>query len=221
MAFGVGTQAGGVNAIALGQSANASAENAVALGANSVADEANTVSVGATGSERKITHMAAGVADTDGVNVSQLKDTAATTLQQANTYTDEQLVAANNYTDQQIALITNAAPAASSADLDALRAEMNDRFSGVDDRLNSIDDQLRRMNRRMGQLGAMAMATSQGLATPEPGDNFFGVGVGHSEGQNAIAANLRHRFENRVLLSVGVARSSDVSAVGAGVGWAW
>ncbi|HVE07414.1 MAG TPA: YadA-like family protein [Paraburkholderia sp.] len=64
----------GSEAVAIGGNAQASAANAVALGANAVADRANTVSVGAAGNERQITHVAAGTADTDAVNVRQLKE---------------------------------------------------------------------------------------------------------------------------------------------------
>lgn len=63
----------GVNSTAAGANAFASAENTVALGANTVADRANSVSVGSAGHERQITNVAAGTADTDAVNVAQLK----------------------------------------------------------------------------------------------------------------------------------------------------
>jgi autotransporter adhesin len=66
-------QASGANSTAIGANALASASNAVALGANAVADRADTVSVGAAGQERQITNVKAGTADTDAVNVSQLK----------------------------------------------------------------------------------------------------------------------------------------------------
>ncbi|CAD6530719.1 YadA-like family protein [Paraburkholderia metrosideri] len=65
--------ASGIDSVAIGGGANASAKNSVALGANSVADRADTVSVGASGAERQITNVAAGTADTDAVNVGQLK----------------------------------------------------------------------------------------------------------------------------------------------------
>ena len=50
--------------------------NSVALGYGSVAAEDNVVSVGTTrkGGSRRIVNLAAGIKDTDGVNVSQLKD---------------------------------------------------------------------------------------------------------------------------------------------------
>ncbi|MCZ4072109.1 YadA-like family protein [Agrobacterium sp. LMR679] len=93
-AVGAGSNAAADNSLALGSLAEVTAENSVALGAGSVADGstlANTaftptgdltgiagiapvgeVSVGSAGSERRITNVAAGSADTDAVNVSQL-----------------------------------------------------------------------------------------------------------------------------------------------------
>jgi len=63
----------GADSVAIGGGAQAAFSSSVALGANAVADRANSVSVGFTGGERQITHVAAGTADTDAVNVAQLK----------------------------------------------------------------------------------------------------------------------------------------------------
>lgn len=71
-AVGNDAQATASNSTALGNSAFASANNSVALGQGSVADRENSVSVGTVGGERQITNVAAGVAPTDAVNVSQL-----------------------------------------------------------------------------------------------------------------------------------------------------
>ncbi|WP_346778444.1 YadA-like family protein [Paraburkholderia sp. Tr-20389] len=73
IAIGGAAVAQGANSIAIGSNASASAANSVALGQGSVADRANSVSVGSAGNERQITNVAAGTADTDAVNVSQLK----------------------------------------------------------------------------------------------------------------------------------------------------
>ncbi|MGT7661368.1 YadA-like family protein, partial [Escherichia coli] len=73
------------------------------------------------GNERQITNVAAGTADTDAVNVKQLNDKAAETLNAANSYTDNKITetknelnttinnakneainTANNYTDTKI-----------------------------------------------------------------------------------------------------------------------
>ena len=236
LAVGGSSNAAGEFASAMGRSANASADastaigynsaasavNSVALGANSVADQDNTVSVGAAGAERRVTNVAAGTADTDGVNVSQLNDTAATTLQQANTYTDGALQQANSYTDQQIALLGGGGGGGvAPADLEQLRSEMNDRFSGVDDRLNAIDDELRDLNRRLGRVGAMSMAQMQANGTADVGENYLGLGVSRSEGESAVALNLRRRVTQHWAFSVGASKSGDISAVGGGLGFSW
>ncbi|MFT4435238.1 YadA family autotransporter adhesin [Caballeronia sp. 15715] len=90
--------ASGTHAVAMGANATASAANSVALGAGSLADRASSVSVGAVGNERQITNVAAGTLATDAVNLSQLNQSASSTLSQANSYTDQRF----NNTDQQI-----------------------------------------------------------------------------------------------------------------------
>ena len=66
------------NAVVLGHNAKVTGEGGVALGAGSVADRANAVSVGSKGAERQIINVAAGTANTDAVNVSQLKKVSDT-----------------------------------------------------------------------------------------------------------------------------------------------
>lgn len=73
MAVGANARAIGSDATAIGTGAVASGATSVALGSGSVASEADTVSVGSSGSERRITNVAAGVNPTDAVNVSQLR----------------------------------------------------------------------------------------------------------------------------------------------------
>ncbi|MGF6779988.1 ESPR-type extended signal peptide-containing protein [Paraburkholderia sp. GAS334] len=63
----------GADAVAIGGNAQATFDNSIAIGANSSTDRANSVSVGSLGHERQITNVAAGTADTDAVNVAQLK----------------------------------------------------------------------------------------------------------------------------------------------------
>ncbi|WP_236200969.1 YadA-like family protein [Pseudomonas pseudonitroreducens] len=72
VAGGAGAVASGDNAVAIGTRSKATASNSVALGNDSIADRDNSVSVGSAGAERQITNLAAGTADTDGVNVAQL-----------------------------------------------------------------------------------------------------------------------------------------------------
>ena len=77
MAMGAGAIASAAGALAIGEGASATGANSIAIGAGSIASQANTMSVGAPGAERRITNLAAGVADTDAVNVGQLKSVAA------------------------------------------------------------------------------------------------------------------------------------------------
>jgi len=109
-ASGSGARATAANAVALGNSALASAANSVALGDSSVASRgaqasysaafmaekqvsAGEVSVGSAGNTRQITHVAAGSAGTDAVNVDQLQaaveDNAVYTTNLANGLSQE------------------------------------------------------------------------------------------------------------------------------------
>jgi len=69
----VDSVASGRESVAVGGGAQATADQSVALGSGSVADRDNSVSVGSQGNERQITNVKAGTADTDAVNVAQLK----------------------------------------------------------------------------------------------------------------------------------------------------
>ncbi|RVI07174.1 calcium-binding protein, partial [Sinorhizobium meliloti] len=90
IALGTNSTAAGVQSVALGAGATSNHINSVALGSQSVTtvgaqtnyagfglatlqNSAGEVSLGSAGAERKLTNVAAGSADTDGVNVSQLK----------------------------------------------------------------------------------------------------------------------------------------------------
>jgi autotransporter adhesin len=106
-ALGVNSTAEGANAIAsasnstaIGSGTQAKADNSVALGANAVADRANTVSVGSATEQRQITQVAAGTAATDAVNVGQMQGQMASTLNQANGYTDQRFNQLWNRQDQ-------------------------------------------------------------------------------------------------------------------------
>ncbi|AFQ52072.1 YadA-like family protein [Burkholderia cepacia] len=74
-----------------GSTATATGNNSVAVGQGSVADRDNTFSVGATGNERQITHVAAGTAPTDAVNVQQLNDNVAAASAASRGYTDQRV----------------------------------------------------------------------------------------------------------------------------------
>ncbi len=77
MAVGFQAKTVGIRSAALGAFATANADDSIALGSSSVADRALTVSVGSVNTQRQIANMAAGTADTDAVNLSQLKGVVA------------------------------------------------------------------------------------------------------------------------------------------------
>jgi autotransporter adhesin len=79
IALGASASVTQASSVALGNNTSVTAGNAVALGANSVANRANTVSVGTGTAQRQIVNVAAGTADTDAVNVKQLKSAGLTT----------------------------------------------------------------------------------------------------------------------------------------------
>ncbi|UJH76246.1 YadA-like family protein (plasmid) [Burkholderia cenocepacia] len=96
MAFGTTAQVDplATNGIAIGRQASVTsvAQNSVALGASSVADRLNSISVGSTGQQRQIIYVSKGTADTDAVNVSQLKDAVAGFGGQASVGADGSIV---------------------------------------------------------------------------------------------------------------------------------
>ena len=75
-AIGNNNNVGGDNNFAFGNGITFKngATNSVGLGNGSTVTESNVVSVGSQGKERRITNVAEGINDTDGVNVKQLKD---------------------------------------------------------------------------------------------------------------------------------------------------
>lgn len=76
IALGDSARVSATNAAALGPAASASHASSVALGALSSTDRANSVSIGSAVVKRQLTHLAAGTAETDAVNLGQLEDAA-------------------------------------------------------------------------------------------------------------------------------------------------
>lgn len=89
--------AAGTNSAAVG-------ENAQASGNNSVSNQDNTVSIGSVGNERAIVNVAEGVANTDAVNVGQIRNmftnSVAQTLQSANDHADRRFNQVSNALNQ-------------------------------------------------------------------------------------------------------------------------
>ncbi|HXO71445.1 MAG TPA: YadA-like family protein, partial [Bradyrhizobium sp.] len=76
-AYGDGAVATATNSTAMGPNSSATAANSVAVGSGSTNAVANTVSFGSAGNERRLTNVAAGISQTDAVNVGQLQSVAS------------------------------------------------------------------------------------------------------------------------------------------------
>ncbi|WP_445263517.1 YadA-like family protein [Rhizobium rhizogenes] len=135
--------------------------------------------------------VAAGTADTDAVNVSQLNQTASTTLNQANTYTDNRTAAAiqtaNNYTDNK--------------------------FNQLNSKLGNIQSEAR-------QAAAIGLAAASLRYDDRPGKFSAAVGGGVWKGEGAFAFGVGYTSEDarlRTNLSGTVAGGSV--GVGAGLSY--
>lgn len=173
----------------------------------------------------KIVNVAAGVADTDAVNVSQLKEVeagaksytdnsvnnAVTTLNQTITEGDANtLNQANTYTDSKVSNVVNnyAADSRSYADnkYQQAIAHTESRFSQAKKNTNRV--------------GAMAMAMGS-FVHDQNHVNSVSASVGHYEGETAVAAQFARRINER--LRAGASVGYDGKNVGFGVsatyGW--
>ena len=84
------------NTFVLGNNVNTTAKNAVVLGNDSASDRDNTLAVGSATSQRQIIHVAAGTADTDAVNVSQLQTSQTSAVATSKKYTDSKVASLND-----------------------------------------------------------------------------------------------------------------------------
>ena len=195
--------ANATHAVALGEGSSVTASGAVALGQGSVADRADTVSVGSAAHQRQITNVAAGTRTTDAANVGQVEQALIT----ARTYTDanaqQTLQSANAYTDSRFASL------ASTADVNGLRDQMNERFHGVDQRMDKVG--------AMGTAMSQMAFSTQGINTP----NRLGVGVGGYRGEAALSVGYSRQLSPKANLTFGAAVSGDEASGGVGVGFGW
>ena len=86
----------GDNTFVLGNNVETSANNTVILGNESSSNRDNTISVGSTTNQRQIINVAAGAADTDAVNLSQLQTAKTSAIETSKTYTDTRFASLND-----------------------------------------------------------------------------------------------------------------------------
>ena len=219
----------------VGNNVNTSAKNAVVLGNDSASDRDNTVSVGASGQERQIIHVAAGVQDTDAVNLKQMKDVDAKVLSDAKTYADvgdqATLSSAKGYTDSRETVMRQEYKTADAKVLSDAKAytdtkvtDLENSFRDVSNRVDQTNQTVRK-NRDIAAQGIAGISAMTNIPMPaEAGASTIGVGMGYYDSQSAIAVGASHYFDNGVAIkgafSTGF-NNGNTTAVGAGVSYSW
>lgn len=219
-AGGAGAMASGTGSLAVGTDAKATANNAVAIGNGSVADRANTVAVGAAGSERQVTHVAAGTVGTDAVNVNQLKASEQGAVRYGSNgdgSVNYKQVTLGNGPGQTT--VSNVAPGVAGTDA----VNVNQLNQGVAGANRYTDAAIGRLRRDMngGVAAAIAMAN---LPQPyAPGRGMTAVGLGSYQGQTAIAVGASAITDNGrwVLKLGGTTNTRGQTGVGVGAGYQW
>lgn len=224
MALGAAAQAEARGATALGHGARATAGNSIALGASAAAERDNAVSVGSAGAERQVVHVADASADTDGVNLRQLKNAGlvggAGAAQDGITYTAGSLRGSVMFGGAHGTLLGNVADgriaggsreAVNGGQLAALREQFDGQLGGLDERIGQLQGP--------GQGGGSG---EEGTAPPyydaRTGSVFVGDGAAaDATGEGAVAAGTGAQAEAEYAVALGagsVADRDDTVAVG-------
>lgn len=210
----------------------ASGDNSVAIGAGSVASADNTVSVGTVGGERTITNVAAGVNDTDAVNVSQLKGFTAGGVQydkNADGTVNNNSLTLNPggtgpTTIHNVAAGTASTDAVNVAQLQSgLTNTLNQANGYTDARINALQDDLWTMDRGYRGATASAMAMAGLPQAYLPGKSMLAVGMGGYQSEYGMAVGLscitdNGRWVYKAQASGNTTRDWGFS-VGAGIQW--
>ncbi|WND80453.1 ESPR-type extended signal peptide-containing protein [Lysobacter capsici] len=230
-AGGAGAVASGAGSTALGNGAIASANNAVALGAGSVANQEGTVSVGSAGNERRVSNVAAGTADTDAVNVSQLKGFTTGGLQydknaDGSNNTNSLTLNPNGPGQTTVRNVAAGTAATDAVNVGQLKSGLSDavvqansytdgQVATVRNDVWNLKGDIRRLERDMHSGIATAIAIK-----PAPyvaGRTTYYAGFGAYKSEAAFGVSLRHTADSgRWSLEGGASTNSD--GVGAYVG---
>jgi autotransporter adhesin len=238
-ALGTGGSAAADGSVALGADATSTGTHSVALGAGSSDDgQANVVSVGSAAQQRRVTHMAAGIEATDGVNVGQL-DAATTGSVRYDRHADGSVdygsvTLGANGTPAQIHNVAAGTSATDAANVGQLQAgvqsaqdwaknyadqrigEMGQRFNDIDRRIGHVD------NRASAGIAAGIAIASLGQAY-QSNLSTLGVGVGGYRGEGGLAVGLSSISETgRYIFKAAISTNTrGYAGVGGSVNVAW
>lgn len=260
LAVGTGATAAAANAVAVGTGASVTQAGGVALGSGSVASTAagvagyvpptataaQAVAIGATtstlaavsvgdaanGQFRQITGVAAGSADSDAVNVSQLRgvQTTVSNIDQTAVKYDANPDGSPNYSSVTLGggsatgpvALHNVAPGVAGTDA----VNVNQLNSGIAGANAYTDARASQLNSRMDGIARNAyagIASAMAVQMPAsyvPGKTVMRIGAGVFKGESAVGVSFRRTADNNAWsLTGGVGMSRAGAAATVGVEW--
>ncbi|EHM5770683.1 trimeric autotransporter adhesin SadA [Salmonella enterica subsp. enterica serovar Urbana] len=225
---GVDANAQGADSVAIGSGSIAAAENSVALGTNSVADEANTVSVGSSTQQRRITNVAAGVNNTDAVNVAQLKASEAGSVRYETNADGSVNYSVLNLGDGSggTTRIGNVSAAVNDTDVvnyAQLKRSVEEANTYTDQKMGEMNSKIKGVENKMSGGIASAMAMAGLPQAYAPGANMTSIAGGTFNGESAVAIGVSMVSESGgwVYKLQGTSNSQGDYSAAIGAGFQW
>ncbi|EBA9430522.1 hypothetical protein CE738_13265 [Salmonella enterica] len=225
---GVDANAQGKDSVAIGSGSIAAAENSVALGTNSVADEANTVSVGSSTQQRRITNVAAGVNNTDAVNVAQLKASEAGSVRYETNADGSVNYSVLNLGDGSGSTTRIGNVSAAVNDTDAvnyaqLKRSVEEANTYTDQKMGEMNSKIKGVENKMSGGIASAMAMAGLPQAYAPGANMTSIAGGTFNGESAVAIGVSMVSESGgwVYKLQGTSNSQGDYSAAIGAGFQW
>ncbi|EKB4973727.1 trimeric autotransporter adhesin SadA [Salmonella enterica] len=225
---GADANAQGADSVAIGSGSIAAAENSVALGTNSVADEANTVSVGSSTQQRRITNVAAGVNNTDAVNVAQLKVSEAGSVRYETNADGSVNYSVLNLGDGSGGTTRIGNVSAAVNDTDAvnyaqLKRSVEEANTYTDQKMGEMNSKIKGVENKMSGGIASAMAMAGLPQAYAPGANMTSIAGGTFNGESAVAIGVSMVSESGgwVYKLQGTSNSQGDYSTAIGAGFQW
>ncbi|EBG2371023.1 autotransporter adhesin SadA [Salmonella enterica subsp. enterica] len=225
---GVDANAQGADSVAIGSGSIAAAENSVALGTNSVADEANTVSVGSSTQQRRITNVAAGVNNTDAVNVAQLKASEAGSVRYETNADGSVNYSVLNLGDGSGGTTRIGNVSAAVNDTDAvnyaqLKRSVEEANTYTDQKMGEMNSKIKGVENKMSGGIASAMAMAGLPQAYAPGANMTSIAGDTFNGESAVAIGVSMVSESGgwVYKLQGTSNSQGDYSAAIGAGFQW
>ncbi|EBA2517874.1 hypothetical protein LZ40_14650 [Salmonella enterica] len=225
---GADANAQGADSVAIGSGSIAAAENSVALGTNSVADEANTVSVGSSTQQRRITNVAAGVNNTDAVNVAQLKASEAGSVRYETNADGSVNYSVLNLGDGSGGTTRIGNVSAAVNDTDAvnyaqLKRSVEEANIYTDQKMGEMNSKIKGVENKMSGGIASAMAMAGLPQAYAPGANMTSIAGGTFNGESAVAIGVSMVSESGgwVYKLQGTSNSQGDYSAAIGAGFQW